>query len=349
MHTAQIIAQIAIGLLVLLFWIWGSLALFIAGPESNWVKYLLLTFFVIALPLALYLDLAYWQRLLSLLFVFAILMTWWIPMKATNDKDWAPELAKIPYGEFDDNILVLHNVRNFKYTSRTEFTEHWETRRYDMEQLESLDIFLSYWGSPHIAHVIMSWGFSNGEYLSISIETRKDKTQVYSELKGFFKQYTIAYVAADEKDLIRLRTNYRKEQVLAYRIQNIPEQYKRYLLESYVNHMNKLVDKPEFYHALLQNCTAGISGHYKVFMPDASWIDWRLIANGYLDGLLYDLNLIRNDMPFDELRTQSRIDVRLQELGEENFSENIRKGISWKEFPVSAEHKAMDDLSTKKK
>jgi len=329
MHTAQIIAQVAAAILILLCWIWGGLALFVAGPEPAWLKYLLLTIFVIALPLGLYLDLAFWQKLLSLMLVFAILMTWWVPMKATNDKNWAPELARIPCGEIEDNVLVLRNVRNFKYTSRTEFTEHWETRRYDLEQLESLDIFLSYWGSPHIAHVIMSWGFSNGEYLAISIETRKDKSQVYSELRGFFKQYTLAYVAADEKDLIRLRTNYRKEKVYGYRIKNIPAQYKCYLLESYLGHMNKLVDKPEFYHALLQNCTSGINQHYKTFMPDSSWIDWRLIANGHMDELLYDLGLLETDLPIDELRKLSRLDLRMQKLGEEGFSANLRKGIVW--------------------
>ena len=347
MHTAQIIAQIAAGILILLCWIWGSLAIFVAGPESIWLKYLLLVFFILTLPLVLYLDLAFWQKLLSLVLVFVILMIWWVPMKATNDKDWAPEIAKIPHGEFEDNILVLQNVRNFKYTSRTKFTEHWETRRYDMEQLESLDIILSYWGSPHIAHVVMSWGFSNGDHLAISIETRKDKHQVYSALKGFFKQYTLAYVAADERDLIRLRTNYRKEQVVAYRIQNIPEQYKRYLLDSYIKHMNKLVDEPEFYHALLENCTAGISAHYKVFKPDASWIDWRLIANGHLDGLLYDLKLIRTDMPFEELQTQSRVDIRMQELGEEDFSANLRKGVAWENFSTPEKAEKMDGESKK--
>jgi hypothetical protein len=173
----------------------------------------------------------------------------------------------------------------------------------------------------------MSWGFSDGEFLAISIETRKDKSQAYSELKGFFKQYTLAYVAADEKDLIRLRTNYRREEVYGYRIKNISLHYKRYLLESYLRHMNKLVDKPEFYHALLQNCTTGISRHYKTFMPNKGWIDWRLIANGYMDKLLYDLNLIETGMPFSELKKQSRVDLRMQKYGEENYSAMLRESM----------------------
>ena len=262
---------------------------------------------------------------------FAVLLVWWIPLKATNDKDWAPEVSQTPHGRIEENILLLHNVRNFSYTSRDVFSEHWETRRYSIDQIETLDIFLSYWKSPHIAHIIMSWGFADGQHLAISIETRKDKSQTYSEIKGFFKQFNLVYVAADEKDLIRLRTNYRKEQVYGYRIKNIPLQYKRYLLESYLAHMNKLVTEPEFYHALLQNCTTGVSRHYKTFMPNKSWIDWRLIANGHMDKLLYDLDLIETGVPFEQLRAMSRVDLRMQGLDENDFSNQLRQGKNWQD------------------
>ncbi len=328
MYAVQIIGQVLLVVLILLVWGWGSLAIFVAGPESVWLKYFLLASFILSLPFIFYLDITGWQKTFAIVVIIALLMTWWVPLKATNEKEWAPEVARIPYGEIDNDILVLHNVRNFKYQSRNEFVEHWETRRYNLKELQSLDIFLSYWKSSHIAHVVMSWGFDNGEHLAISIETRKDKNQTYSELKGFFKQYTLAYVAADERDLIGLRTNYRKERVYGYRI-NVPDQYKRYLLESYLRHMNKLIDEPEFYHALLQNCTTGISQHYKTFMPDSSWIDWRLIANGHMDKLLYDLGLIKTDIPLEELRKQSRIDLRMQKLGEEDFSDNLREGVVW--------------------
>jgi len=325
MYTLQISLQYMLGILFILCWIWGGLALYVAGPQSRGMRYVLLTLFTCSLPAILYFDITYGQKILFLGIIFTGILVWWIPMRASNEKDWAPEVAKIPYGEIEDDILVLHNVRNFRYKTRNEFTQQWETRRYDLEKLQSLDIFFSYWGSPHIAHIVMSWGFSDGTYLAISIETRKDKTQTYSELKGFFKQYALAYVAADERDLIRLRTNYRKEEVYGYRIKNIPIHYIRYLLQSYIKHMNKLVDKPEFYHALLQNCTTGISQHYKTFMPNKSWIDWRLIANGHLDKLLYELGLIETGLPFDELKQQSRVDLRMQQLSESNFSDKLRE------------------------
>jgi hypothetical protein len=337
MHTIQIISQGSMSVVLMLCWLWGSLALYYSGPGPDWYKYFLLIIFLCSLPVIVYLEMDFWQKSVSFAAIFMVLLAWWIPLKATNDKEWAPEVARIPYAEIENDILILHNVRNFKYETRTIFTECWETRRYDLEKLETLDIFLSYWGSRHIAHIIMSWGFSDGEYLAISIETRKNRTQAYSKFKGFFKQFTLAYVAADEKDLIRLRTNYRKEEVYGYRIKNLPAHYKRYLLESYINHMNKLIDKPEFYHALLQNCTTGISQHYKTLMPNKSWIDWRLIANGHMDKLLYDLGLVDTTLPFDQLRKASRIDLRMQELGEDNFSNNIRSGSLWQEQSLSTE------------
>lgn len=329
MYIMQIIGQVLLGIIILLIWIWGSLALYIAGPEPSWWRYILFILFAVSLPLTVVLDILFWQKLLLLSFVLIVHFSWWIPMKATNDKDWAPEVARIPYSVIENDTLVLHNVRNFSYMSRDEFTEHWETRRYPLAQLQTLDIFFSYWKSPHIAHIIMSWGFADGQFLAISIETRKDRTQGYSELKGFFKQFTLAYVAADEKDLIRLRTNYRKEQVYGYRIKNIPPQYRRYLLESYLTHMNKLVDEPEFYHALLQNCTSGVSRHYKTFMPNSSWFDWRLIANGHMDKLLYELGIIETTIPFEELRAVSRVDLRMQALDDDDFSNKLREGPGW--------------------
>lgn len=333
MQTLQIISQGFVEILIVLLWLWGSFALLFAGPGPVWWRYLIVVFFLALLPIIFHLDIDFWKKLVLFAIFFAILLIWWIPMKATNDKDWAPEVARIPFGEIENDILVLHNVRNFRYETRYKFTEHWETRRYDLEKLTTLDIFLSYWGSSHIAHIIMSWGFADGEYLAISIETRKDKSQTYSALKGFFKQFTLAYVAADEKDLVRLRTNYRKEEVYGYRIKHIPGHYKRYLLESYLQHMNKLVDKPEFYHALFQNCTTGISRHYKTLLPNHGWIDWRLIANGHMDKLLYDLGLLETKLPFDKLRRASRVDLRMQKLGEENFSAKLRESTLWLEDP----------------
>ena len=72
-----------------------------------------------------------------------------------------------------------------------------------------MDLFLCYWGSRWIAHTIASWEFEGGEHLAISIEVRRKKHDVYSPVQAFFRRFEVHYVAADERDVIRLRTNCR--------------------------------------------------------------------------------------------------------------------------------------------
>lgn len=323
----QFTVYILVLTLLLAGWIWGSLAIYVAGPEQASLRYGLLIVFILLLPVIFYLVKPFWMASVCSMLVFSVLYLWWASLIPTNTKDWFADVAQTAHGELNGDHLVLNNIRNTDYRSLSDYTPHWETRDYDLSQLETLDIFLSYWGSPHVAHIIMSWGFSNGEHLAISIETRKVKGQKYSELKGFFKQYTLTYIAGDEQDLIRLRTNHRKEHVYFYRIQNIPLEYKRELLKIYFREMNTLHEQPKFYHALLKNCTSGISRHFKTISPNSTLIDWRLIANGHLDELLYELRLIRRDIPFVKLRELSRIDLRMQKISSENFSKVLREGL----------------------
>ncbi len=299
------------------------MAIFYAGPSVLTLKIGILIIFIATLPVILYFNKMSWRSLVALGGIFTVLLIWWSTLKPVNDKDWAPDVSNIPFGTIKGDILTLHNVRNFEYRTETEFTEKWETRTYDLSRLKTIDLFMSYWGSPYISHTILSWGFENGEQLAISIETRKDKHQEYSALEGFFKQYTLAYVAADERDLIRLRTNYRNEEVYIYRL-NTPVNRMRQFLASYVDHMNRLVKTPEFYHALTMNCTSAIRLHSEA-NPDRLPSDWRLVVNGYVDRFLYDYAAIRTDMPFDKLRAQSRIDLEMKKLDAKDFSSRLRQ------------------------
>jgi hypothetical protein len=313
-------------LLLVLAWIWGGFAILIAGPASLLVHIATLVIFIGAVPVVFYFSTTFWRAIIYQIGVFAILLIWWSTLSPTNDKDWAADVAHIPHGTIENNILTLHNVRNFNYRTEQDFDERWETRTYDLNQLESIDLFLSYWGSPHITHTIISWGFKNGDQLAVSIETRKDKTQQYSAIKGFFKQFTLAYVAADERDVIRKRTNIWKEEVYVYRL-TVPKDRIRSSLESYVAHMNKLVNEPEFYHALTMNCTSTIRMHSET-NPDRLPFDWRFVANGHVDKLLYDHKAIRYDLPFEQVRKQSRIDLAMQEKDGTDFSVSLRQAAN---------------------
>lgn len=315
---------------LIIAWMWGSLAIFFVCPDPEWLKILTATLFATLLPVAFLFSRSFFKGLILCLVFFAGLSVWWQALQPTNEKEWAADVAQVAHGEIHGNRLTMHNVRNFRYIGdkiydeKWETEERWETREYNLDDIQGLDLFLSYWASEHIAHAIISWDFGHDQHLAISIETRKDINQEYSAIKGFFKQFELSYVAADEKDIIRLRTNYRKERVYAYRLQ-VSKQRAQALLLDYIDKMNNLAAKPEFYDALTRNCTTAIYLHTKTINPDdPPPMDWKILASGHLDELLYEKGIMSQRLPFATLRQQSRIDQRMQAHGEEHYSRILR-------------------------
>ena len=311
-------------LCLVLAWIWGITALYLSGPQSYWLNIILACIFGLCLPAAYIFTRSFRRGSVSCLVIFAILLIWWQTLTPTNDKDWAPGVAQISHGEIEGDKLVMYNVRNFDYRTVNDFDQNWETREYNLNNLQGLYLFLSYWASDNIAHTILSWDFGDDGYLAISIETRKDKTQQYSTVHGFFKQYEIAYVAADERDIIRLRTNFRKERVYLYRLE-APKNQVLDLFKDYLKAMNNLVETPKFYNALTNNCTTTIKIHADAINPGKPPpLDWRLLASGHVDELLYDTNVVPTNLPFTDLRKASRVDLKMQKEGREDFSRKMR-------------------------
>lgn len=326
-HYRRIVVKSIVIIALICAWIWGTFALFLNIPDPILLKYVISTFFVLLLPGIFIYSRSFIQGTLLSLCVFTVLLLWWQTLTPASDKDWAPDVARISHGKINGDMLTMYGVRNFDYKTEQLYYQHWTTRTYNLNNLQGLDIFLSYWASEHIAHTILSWDFGVDGHLPISIETRKDKTQEYSAIKGFFKQFEIAYIAADERDIIRLRTNYRKERVYLYRL-NGPKENALALLKDYLKAMNSLVQKPEFYDALSHNCTTTIQIHANAIREDAHPpLDWRLIASGHVDELLYDRGVVRTDIPFADLRAASRVDLLMQEEGKENFSSSMRDHI----------------------
>ena len=258
---------------------------------------------------------------------FALVVVWFFSIEASNTGDWQPDVSQLAHGELDGNILTLHNVRDFVYRSETDFTEHWDTRTYDLTKLSGLDMYFSHWSGPTIAHTIMSWDFSDGQHLAISIETRKVVGQQYSAVGGFFRQYPIYYVAADERDVIGVRTDFRGENVWLYRLR-VPPENARLLLLDYLKSMNELVLQPEWYNAFTDNCTTSIQRHVHRLNPQGTPLNWRLFVNGYLPELLYERGNLDTSLPFAELQAISNIDARAKGAGQgADFSARIREGL----------------------
>ena len=263
-----------------------------------------------------------------MLFLAAVagFLLWYAGVEPSNDRDWMPDVARPPVAVFDGDRVTIRNIRNFHYRSETDYDERWEERTYDLSKLEGVDLFLSYWGSPSIAHTIVSWEFADSLPLAISIETRKEKGESYSTVRGFFREYELYYVVADERDLVGLRTNHRGEHTYLYRV-GMSRDAARALLVDYLEEVNRLAEHPKWYNALTHNCTTTIRKHIQHVSAGNPW-NWRILVNGYLDELMYERGTIDTSRPFAEMKALSEITERAKAAGDDAaFSERIREGI----------------------
>ncbi len=304
---------------------WAAAALWFDGPASR-----LLAAFLVAGLVALNVSVFAWVRpfrraLVSSAAAFGLILGWWLAIPPRADRDWLPDVARVARATLDGDSVTIHNVRNFDYRSENDYRERWETRRYDLSKLRGVDLFLSYWGSPWIAHTIVSWDFGAGEHLAVSIETRKEQGEAYSAVLGFFRQFELYYVVADERDVVRLRTNYRGEQVRLYRLKASPE-FARAILVDYLAEINRLAEAPRWYNALTHNCTTAIRHHVQHVAPGRPF-DWRILVNGRIDELGYERGTIDTSLPFEEVRRRADITERAKAAdADPEFSQRIRAG-----------------------
>jgi hypothetical protein len=303
---------------------WAALALcFDTGPAAS--VSLLPCLVYLGISIAALLVIRPFRRALGLaLALFLLVLIWWLQLSPSNTRNWIPDVEKLASAEFQGDLVTINNVRNFEYKSETEFTPRWEQRQIDLSKVTGVDLFLSYWGSPWIAHTIASWEFEDGTHLAISIETRKEQGEEYSALRGFFRQYELYYVVADERDVVRLRSNFRNESVYLYRIQEEP-QFARALLVDYLQEVNRLAQRPRWYNAFSHNCTTTIRNH-RINIGRAKPFNWRILVNGFLDRASYESGTIDNSLPFEELKRRSLITERaLAAQNDPEFSRRIRE------------------------
>ncbi|MCR9094442.1 MAG: DUF4105 domain-containing protein [bacterium] len=311
---------------MLLVHLWSVAAIWIDGPTNRAAAVLSIVVYGVAAAGAARLGRGPVRRVLLSGVPFVVVVAWWLSLAPSNDREWLRDVAKLPRAEIDGDRLVVHNVRNFEYRSEEDYTERWETREYDLSKLQGVDLFLSYWGSPHIAHTIASWDFGDGRPLAISIETRKEVGEAYSAVLGFFRQFEVYYVVADERDLVGLRTNHRGETVYLYRL-TVRADVARAILLDYFEEINALGTEPVWYNAASHNCTTTIRHHVQ-HVARGNPLDWRLLVNGYIDEMGYERGNLDTRLPFEELRARSEIGERARAAGDAlDFSRRIREGL----------------------
>ena len=307
---------------------WSVMALWFRLPASEWAKVAIAGAFAltaIATIVAL-LTRHRWPSLLVFALAFAGVAVWWSTIQPKADGDWAPDVARQTTGVLNGDILTLSDVRDFDWRTDDDFTERWSPRSYDLSKLKTLDLFLIYWAGPEMAHLIMSFGFDGGDQLAWSIEIRRQKSGEYSPVADAFKTDALVSLATTERDSVRLRSNVRGEDARLYRLRTSPEQARALLLE-YVAEANELTKRPVFYNSITTNCTTAVAKLIRAAGGTLPF-DWRLIANGYLPGYLYDRGAVVTTIPLSQLTALARIAEHARAADQSpDFSRLIRVGV----------------------
>jgi hypothetical protein len=246
-------------------------------------------------------------------------------VQPSNARDWSPDQARLATADFDGDALTVHNVRNARYRSTTDYDVHWETRRYRLDELESAWFVVepfSDWRGP--AHTFLSFGFRDGRYLAVSAEVRKERGESYSPLKGLFRQYELMLVVGDERDLIGLRALHRRDEVFLYRLKATPAE-SRALLAGLLRQANAFNATPVFYNTVSANCTSTIVDAVESLRPGTVPMSWRTLLPGYSDDLAFDLGLLDTTLPRETYRDAHRVNARAERAaGALDFSAGIR-------------------------
>jgi hypothetical protein len=315
---------------------WSALALWFQFPAPEVLRGAAAVLFA-ALGLGTIAAL-FMRRSLIALAVFAIafagLLVWWSTIKPPLDGDWAPDVARQTTGTVNGDILTLSDVRDFDWRTDKNFTERWGPRSYDLSKLKTLDLFLAYWAGPEMAHVIMSFGFEDGDHIAWSVEVRRERNGEFSPVADAFKSHTLVYLATTERDSVRLRTNVRGEDVRLYRLNTQPDRA-RALLKEYVAESTALAQQPKFYNSITANCATVV---FKLVRAAGSTLpfDWRLVVNGFLPGYLYDHGAVVTTMPLAELMERARVSEKARAAdASPDFSRLIRAGVPspWEKEP----------------
>jgi uncharacterized protein DUF4105 len=304
---------------------WAAMAIYYSNLPSAALRLALAVAFAM---LAIWLLWLSRDRRASLLFMvlFVGVLAWWLSISPSHDRPWRPEVAVMPRATVDGDLVRITGVRNFEYRSRNDFTARYQERDIQLSHLTAVDFFVSYWSEGLVGHTFVSFIFDNAPPLSISIETRPEAGEGFDPIGSLFKKFELIYVVGDERDLVRVRTNYRNETVYLYRLNAPPDKVRR-LFMVYLKRIGELADRPEFYHLLSNSCTINII-RYLNAAGRAGRFDIRHLLNGLIDNYLYYSGRMDTTLPFDELRRRSRINEAAQAADDApDFSERIRASL----------------------
>ena len=305
---------------------WATLAIYYSSLPWGWAR------LILAVTFAAFAVWALWvtrrpRMGWAFAATFGVVVLWFACIRPSHDRPWRPEVAVLPRAIVDGDVVRITNFRNFNYRSLDDFTPGYETREFSLSRVNGVDLFISYWQVGPVGHTFVSFTFDDGTPpLCISIEARPEVGEEFVPLQSMFKQFELVYVVGDERDVVRVRTDHRDEEVYCYRMRVTAEGARKLLLV-YLERINELAERPQFYHLLSNNCTVNIVRYANAAGRKRDF-DVRHLLNGYVDGYLYATGRVDTTLPFAELRERSRITNVSRAAGDvDGFSTRIRANL----------------------
>jgi Domain of unknown function (DUF4105) len=310
-------------LVLLLMTLWAVAALCF-DVRISWLRIPCVVAYLLAVAASVLIPKRFWYRTLGCVGCFLIVLVWWLSLKPSNHDDWQADVSRVAYGQVNGDHVTISNTRSCDYRAEFDYKCEWPTREVDLAQIRGMDVFVDYWGSPWIAHTIISFDLGGGQHVAFSIEARKHVGQSYSAVRGFFRQFTLISIVSDERDLVRLRTNYRVGEDLYLFHTTATPAFARSLFLDYIHFTDNLNDHPQWYNALTSNCTTEIFALKTMRSQPRSWT---ILLNGkgaeeqYREG-----NLVGDGLPFDELMKRAYINPTAKVADKDpEFSIRIRE------------------------
>jgi len=309
--------------------IWSALAIRFSGLPGETLPLIASGIFATGILLAFILIPNRKRTALFVLLLCIGIVIGWSQKRPSHDRDWIVSVAKLPRVTIEENRARIRNIRNFDYRTEKDFSVRYYDKTFDLNKLTTIDYALSYWdGNKAVAHTILSFGFSDGEYVTVSVETRLEKGEPQSGLRGLFKQYELIYILGDERDLLRLRTNFRKEEVFLYPT-TVDREIVRKLFLVIMERVNNIASQPEFYNTISQSCLSSLVSDFKNVITPRSFFDIRRIQSGYSDEMLYENGWIDSKLSFEDTKQLHHINQYVQKnVNGENYSIKIRPNMN---------------------
>lgn len=308
---------------------WSVLALWVQNPLPALTAYALPCLYALMMMVAIGLAFRRFGLGLTIAAVaFLAVLIWYLNLTPKNDRQWNLEVARQVDFVQNGTLIEVQNVRNFHWRSLDDYDVRWENRQYDLSKLDGVDLILSTWGMDKIAHTLLSFRFSDGQKLALSIEIRKEQNEQYSAIAGFFRKYELAFIAADEKDIIYTRSNIRGDELVYLYPLNVSKQFAQSLFLSYLQRGKALQSSPQWYNSLTSNCTTVIYDMVKQIEPMP--LDYRMIASGLLPEYLHKKGVIDPQYSLKEWQKMALINPKtanfttLSDQSSANFSAIIR-------------------------